>query len=108
MANLQRHGENQSVNISSVLASCSLIDLTNFAGGMLHIPAALTVTVCKFQVSHDGTTFVNVYDSSATELARTVAAGRAMALPDEVFGARYLKITSNQAAVEACFLTLKS
>lgn len=63
------------------------------------MPAAWTAAVLTFAVSADGVTYNPLYDEYGTEVAETVAAGRAIRLdPAQWAGWRYLKIRSGTAA----------
>jgi len=86
------------------------IDLKGVAGGGYQIPAAITNTTATFQVSADGTTYTPLRDSSNSDVTRTIAASKAYALPDELFGWRYAKLVlnGNEAADRTILLSLSS
>ena len=70
------------------------IDLRNFAGGVIQLPAAITGTALAWHISIDGTTYTALYDDASTPAAKsmTVAASRAYPIPAEAFGAGYARI----------------
>ncbi len=63
------------------------------------MPSAWTVANLSFQVSHDGTTFVDLYNKDGTETVYTAAASRGIIAGSEFSGTLYLKIRSGLAAV---------
>jgi len=65
----------------------------------IQMPTAFTGTQLTFQVSHDNSTFQNLYDAAGSEVTVTVAASRNVPLPSPLqAGWRYLKIRSGTAA----------
>lgn len=75
------------------------------------IPATFEGTSLTFQGSPDGGTYGNVYDSSGTEKAVTVAVNRMVLIsPAEFYGLRYIKVrsgTSGAPSVVAADRTLQ-
>lgn len=64
----------------------------------LVMPAAFTGTVLTFTVSHDGTTYQALYDTSNTAVSlAVVAASRSYDLPAELVSWPYFKIVSGSA-----------
>lgn len=62
------------------------------------MPASWTTANLTFQVSRDGTTFVNLYDKSGNEYTVTAAASRGIIVPWEDFALwRYVKVRSGTA-----------
>jgi hypothetical protein len=61
------------------------------------MPSAWTAASLTFQVSHDGTTFYNLYDTSGEVTLSTTAANRAIGLTVTVTGWRYVKVRSGTA-----------
>lgn len=73
------------------------------AGKMItHIiaPGVIAGTSLQFEVSPDGVTYTPLYDKTGAALVKpTIAASHAIAVPDELVGARYIKIETYTAAV---------
>lgn len=87
------------VAVDTALADAERIDMQESAGGTIFVPTGSSLTSLAFYGSHDGTTFLALYDSSNAAVTRTVAAARAYALPDECFGCRFLKLVGNADGV---------
>ena len=63
-------------------------------------PAALTGTAMTFQISHDGTTYTALYNTSGSIVGITVAASRYIgSLREDFEGFRYLKLVSGTTEV---------
>jgi hypothetical protein len=60
------------------------------------MPAAWTAATLTFQVSYDGTTFVDLYDDTGTEIQWQAAASRFIvpSAPSQFFGIQALKVRS--------------
>lgn len=70
----------------------------------IQTPAALTGTALTFQVSHDGNTWVPLYDDAATpaEISLTVTTSRAYSLDPSKFAAwEWIKVVSGSAEAAA-------
>lgn len=52
------------------------------------LPAAWTAAALTFQVSLDGSTFYDLYDTAGSEISFTVTAGKALYLPASTFHLR--------------------
>ncbi len=61
------------------------------------LPAAFTGTGISFKVSHDGETYVLLYDAANALVSVTVTQGRAYAFPISLFGFSYIILVSNAA-----------
>lgn len=73
----------------------------------LRMPASFTGTNLGFQVSDDNVTYQGLYDEGNNAVALTVAAGRTYALPEELKGHKYLKLTFDaQAAAREFVLSM--
>jgi hypothetical protein len=86
----------QTATISNTESLSSAIELHPahyaFAIGM---PATWTAANLTFQVSHDGTTWKNLYDDEGNEVTVTAAASRMIRLyPEEWAAFKHLKIRS--------------
>ena len=79
--------------ISSGQSLSALVDLGVYRLVGLSIPATFEPTTLTFQSSYDGTTWMNVYDSTGVEKSATVAASRRVIIaPSDFYGIRYIKI----------------
>lgn len=80
----------------------SITSAINLAGRILcgvYVPAGWTAASLTFQGSYDGTTFMDVYDSSGTEEAASASASRYVAINHINFlGLRFLKVRSGTSA----------
>jgi len=87
------------ISITASATTSPVIRVGEFAGGIAHVISG-SVTSLQYWVCHtaDGT-YIRLYDSTNTAIARTVATSRAYALPDEVFGAEYLRIVGDATGV---------
>ena len=92
----------QTLTILNGASLSGALDLT-ISGGPpvgIQMPAAWTAANLTFQVSFDGTTYQDFYDSAGTEIAVTAAAARFIALdPTNYFGVRFVKIRSGTSGV---------
>lgn len=74
------------------------VDLVDYRPIAVQMPATWTAANLTFQASVDGTTYQDVYDDSATELAVGAASARYVALGSAaqlaLSGAQYLKVRS--------------
>lgn len=68
-----------------------------YARGSFVTPSSLTSTSFTFQVSVDGSTWVNLYDVFGAQISITVAASRAFPLPLELFDFAYARIVAGSA-----------
>lgn len=68
-------------------------------GGFI-LPASFEGTSISFKVSHDGVTYVALYDATNTLVAVTVTQGRAYAFPIALFPFPWIKLVSNAAGGE--------
>jgi len=64
-------------------------------GGFI-LPATFTGTAMTFQVSRDGTNFVALNNDSGA-ISKTVAQGKAYALPAEIFAFGWFKFVSGSS-----------
>ncbi len=92
------------VNLTSVTATITQDDATGLSaeidlGGSsmqtILMPAAWTAASLTFSVAEATSgTFRNAYDDSGTEVVVTTAASRAIPMPSELAGARFIKLRS--------------
>jgi len=96
-----------SVTIDTVanIANCTAIDMRNYAGGSVALPAGSSVTTITWYGCHTvAGTYLPLYDSDAAAVTTTVAASRITDLPTATFGAPFLKLTGNAAGTGTLFL----
>ena len=71
---------------------------SGFVGGLFGLPASFTGSSVSFEWSKDNVTFFPLHQEySDTLKSLTVTAAKGYPLPDEVFGALYLKIHSSSS-----------
>jgi len=95
----------------------TVIPFSEFAGGVIHMPAAWTAASIGFTVSSsaDGT-FLPLYDGAIPVQISSPAVNKAYPIPDKLFGARFVKLWSQngsgtltaQAAARAIIVDLKA
>jgi hypothetical protein len=117
MSKLQRKSGRVMVTIANGESDSSEFDMSEFAGGIIIIPAEWTAAGLSFLVSdRSGGTFVPLIDSDGTTLVEvpSVSATGAYTIPAEVFGADSIKLRSqtggtpvNQGADRVITLILK-
>ena len=97
--NIARQSATTTATIANGAAVSGAIDLRGYAGGLIRMPAAWTAAHVGFQVS-DATagTYVPLYDRDGALVTINVAVSRAYPLPAEAFGARYVKLWSQNGA----------
>ena len=91
----------KTITLDTTLADTPVIDYQEVAGGFIR--AVGDCGACNFYGATDsGGTFVPLYDSTNTIVARTMTNARGYAFPDECFGARFIKIvpTNDGAVIE--------
>lgn len=91
-----------SVAVTTSLATTGEINYQTVAGGQIYIPAGSSITSLTFYVSNKpGGTYYNAYDSSSMSspvaIVLTVAAGYAYPLPSDLFGAGSIKMVGDAA-----------
>ena len=70
-------------------------------------PAALTGTAFTIQLSEDGSTFYNFYNTSGTQASITVAVDRWIGFtPGDFAGARYMKLVSGSTEAAERTITI--
>ena len=105
------------------LASATIANAASLSGAVrlsgtltgIQMPASWTAANLTFQVSVDGDTYQNVYDSSGSEFVVTAAAARYIPLnPADFIDGRWLKVRSgtsgtpvNQGAERVVQLTVR-
>lgn len=92
---LPHQQENPVATIANGQSLSDAIDLGGLRLVSIVMPSAWTAANLTFQVSHDGTTYNNLYDAGGSEVTTTAAASRYIYL-DPAFwsGIRFLKVRS--------------
>lgn len=92
----RKHNKSAAVTVAGSGNLSSAFNMENYAGGLLITPAALNATtVIGFKVSAtEGGTYVPLCDQQGNLVTITVTlnAAKAYVLPDELFGASYVKV----------------
>lgn len=106
---IQRDGTYKTATIAISSSTSSAIPITGKVILGLVVPSAITGTAFTFTVSHDGTTYQALYDTTNTQVSLTVAASRNYDLPSELASWPYFKIVSNgtEAAARTLYVTMK-
>jgi hypothetical protein len=89
-----------SLDLTTSAGTTDEIDLRHAAGGMLDIPATAATTFTYLtspKSTADGGTYRALVDKTNTAVTRSVTGNTSAPLPDECFGARYVKIVSDVA-----------
>lgn len=73
------------------------MQISEFAALGLVMPAAFTGASVSFQVSHDGTTYQALYDTTNNLVSLTVAVSRSYDLPAALSAWRFFKVVSASA-----------
>lgn len=93
---LREHPEPITVTADSTLADSEELIMQGMAGGMIYVPSGSSITSLTFYAAHTkGGTYFQIYDADNAAVSRTVAAGRSYSLPEECYGARFLKFVPN-------------
>ena len=96
------------VAVDTTAAACDAIPFSNFAGGMVYVPATAgaSITGLTWYASHDGITYLAVYDGAGVAVTTTIAHSKCCLIPAACFGAAFLKAVGNAAGT--IILSLKS
>ena len=86
-----------SITIGTTTGASDAIRYAEFAGGLIFIPTASSLTTLTFHASNDGTTYYAARTAADVAVTRGVGADQCYAIPDECFGAQTIKITGNVA-----------
>jgi hypothetical protein len=95
-----RQGDVATINIGNNESLSSALDMSNYAGGMIIIPADLTGHV-HFLGSEDGTNYYLIYDDTNTLIVLSPgnpSAAKCMAMPAKLFGVKRLKMQTHTGA----------
>jgi len=97
----QNRIEAEAIDIATIALGQQTSDAINVKGRILvgvRTPAALTGTTLTLQISIDGTTFLNYYNSDGNLITITMAPDRHIGLlPADLAGVQRIKIVSGSA-----------
>lgn len=95
-----RGNTTSTATIAGSAALSDVIDMTRYAGGIIHMPAAWTAASIGFKVSTTSNgTFLPLYDAEGSLMQiSSPSASQAYALPSDIFPARYVKLWSQDGA----------
>lgn len=99
MSHLRRHSAARAgLPLTASLSTTPEIDLADFAGGVVGVPAGSPITTLAYHAApRPGGTYAALHDAAGLAVVQTVAAGRAYPLPDACFGAGAIKLVANAA-----------
>jgi hypothetical protein len=90
------------LSLNTATGTTQEIDLGMAVRGEVHIPSGSSATSITWHSSTTSEgTYLPCYTSGNTAVTQTVAAGRAHALPAELFGRKYVKGVVNAAEADA-------
>lgn len=112
---IERRNSAPTATILNGAALSGPIEMSQYAGGTLQMPAAWTAASIAFQTSETlSGTYQPLYTTANALVEVTAAAGRNYPLPDQLFGCKFVKLWSesagvgvNQGADRAIVMTLK-
>ena len=85
------------LSITASNTTTAVIDLRDSAGGTFFVVSATAVTF-TYWGSHDGETYVPLYDKNGNAVTQTIEATRGYPLLEVVFGCRFVKLVGNDVA----------
>jgi hypothetical protein len=91
-------GTTVSLTVDTVgnIANCTVLDLREYAHGMIHVPSASSVTSLVPYVCDTSTgTYTPANDEESGAVSLTVAASKSYQFPSALSGAKYIKFTAN-------------
>lgn len=99
---IERRFQTRTATIAASLALSSAIYTGPFSGGTISLPAGWTSADLGFQVCDTPNgTYTPLYNAAGNLVTITASADHAYPLPDELFGAHYVKLWSQSAGVDA-------
>ena len=108
----------QTLTIANGVAISDAVDMRDYAGGQVLMPAAWTAANIGFKIaSSEGDTYFPLYDSDGAIIEiGSPAVDKAFQLPIDIFGALWIKLWSqdgaggdtNQGAARTIIIQLKS
>lgn len=95
---LQRYSVTLSVAMTDSLATTGRFQYSNFAGGVIILPAGISSLTWYVSSTEDGT-YVQINDKANAGAVNPASVTQSLAypLPDELFGAPWVKIVANTA-----------
>jgi len=96
MSGITRLNTKQTVTVDDEIANCEIIELTDWAGAGVIMPASTNNSTYTLWVAEDRDgTFVALTDTSGVAVEMTVAASKGVPFPDEVFPFGAVKLVSD-------------
>ena len=115
---INRHTKIVTLSIANGAAVSDALDMKDYAGGQLYMPAAWTAASIGFQIAtSNGSTYYPLYDSTGNLVQiSSPAVDCAYQLPIELFGVLHVKLWSqdgsgndtNQGAARSVVVEVKS
>jgi hypothetical protein len=94
------HSVNITISLTTAIGTTPNIPYGSYYYGTIHIPSGSNITTLTWHESDQNNgTYEAAYDSSASAVTQTVAAGRAYPIPTALQGARALKCVVNSAGL---------
>lgn len=108
-AKLNRGGTPEVVTIAAGQAFSTAIDYRDYIAGGYVVPNPFSGLQMRFEVSHDGTTWTDLYDNTGTIITRTIALSAYFEIPSEAASARYIRLdaVSPQASTRSMLVMKK-
>jgi hypothetical protein len=97
---IQRKWITTTVALHATLGSCGVLDIRNYAGLSIKIPASVTVLTFNGCETADGS-FLPIHDNTNAALAPSVTASKWFDVPSAVFAHGFLRIQSTGANATA-------
>ena len=108
---LSRRTRNMDAVVTTSVSSSTSLACGDVAGGVVIVSGVTASATLTVQGSHDGQTFVPVFDASGAAATLVVPAdGGAVVMPDAAFALRHFKLTSQSelGTAAAVVVMLKS
>lgn len=102
---LVRFNQSNTVAVATSVATSGNIVFGDFSGGMVFVPTGSSLTTLTWYAATDETgTYLPVNNADGA-VAQTVEGGKCYPIPEDLFGAVYLRIVGNAAG--AVLVSLK-
>ena len=94
--------DTESLTVDTVgnIATCTALDMSQYSGGVVHVPSGSSVTTLTPYVNDSGTstgTYVPFYDVSGGSTAIAVAASKSYEMPIALFACKWVKFVANDS-----------
>ena len=106
MAITRYASSSEAISITASATTSPVIRMGDAAGGLIHVISGSVASITFYTCHTESGTYIAVYDSTNTIVSRTVGTSRVYAIPDELFGAEFLRIVGDATGVIR--VTLKS